>query len=277
MPNATHSQAEAQHRQALQDLAELDSQVADGEIDPATADLLRAVYRRELEEAKQALATATGEEQEQSTGRRLSRWIVVITVVAVVVAGVLFSVGGSVRIRAPGAPITGGFEGVARSGFDQAGENFDPAAYSDEALEAVVAANTDAPGIAGMRIALADRYFSRGDYQAAFPHYQALLEADPAPPPVLLATAMSRMGWMAYQGNDQVDLALGLFDRALELRSDDPYITYLKALVLWCGAGDGEQAVALLEEVLTSTEIEEEAQITVEADLAAVEEGRSCR
>ena len=276
--NATRHQVDARLRQARQDLEELDGQVAEGEIDPATAESLRAVYRRELEEAETALATAAGEEQEGSSGRRLSRRMVVIIVVTVVVAGVLLSVSGFVGIRAPGGALTGGFEGVAREEFDQlAGGGFDPAAYSDEALEAVVAANTDAPGIAGMRIALADRYFSRGDYQAAFPHYRAVLEADPPPSPVLLATAMSRMGWMAFQGNDQVDLALELFDRALELGPDDPYITYLKALVQWCGAGDGEQAVALLEEVLTSTEIDEESRATVEADLAQVTAGQPCR
>lgn len=273
--NMTRHQADARIRQAYQDLEELDGQVAEGEIDPDTAESLRAVYRGELEEAETALAMAVGEKEEESSGLRLSRRMLTLAFVVVAV-GVLVSVSGFVRIRGPGGPITGGFEGVARSGFDQGGEGFDPAAYSDEALEAVVAANADAPGIAGMRIALADRYFSRDEYQAAFPHYEAVLEADPPPPQALLATAMSRMGWMAYQGNDQVDLALGLFDRALELRPDDPYITYLKALVLWCGGGDGDQAVELLEEVLDSTEIEEEARATVEADLERVT-AQTCR
>ncbi len=269
--------AEAQHRQAHQDLDELAGQLAEGEIDPATAELLRAVYRRELEEAETAIATAADDE-EKSTGFRVSRRLVAVLAVVVMAAAVAVSVGGFFRIRAPGAPITGGFEGVARFGFDQGADGgFDPSAYSDEALEAVVAANADNPEIAGMRIALADRYFSRGDYQAAFPHYQAVLEVDPPPPPVLLGTALSRLGWMTYQGNGEFDLALGLFDRALQLRPGDPYPTYLKALVLWCGAGETDQAVRLLRDVLASGGIAQEVRATVEADLASAAGGEPCR
>lgn len=275
--NPTRHQADTQLRQARQDLEELDGQVAEGEIDPVTAELLRAVYQRESEEAEAALAAAaTGEEHGQSTGRRLSPRMLGVIVVAVVVAGALLSVGGSVRMRAPGAPITGGFEGVARSGFDQARADFDPAAYSDESLEAVVAANADAPEIAGMRIALADRYFSRSDYQAAFPHYQAVLEADPPPSPMLLAAALSRVAWIVYDGNGETDLALGLLDRALELRPDDPFPTYLKALVLWCGTGETEVAAALLEQAVASVDSDEEARTTIEATLTALEGGRPC-
>lgn len=272
-----HALAEAQRGQALRDIAELDRQVAEGEIDAVTAEALQAVYREELEEAEAVLAAA-GEDEGGPVGRRPSRRVLAVIAVGVTVAGVLLSVAGFVRMRAPGAPITGGFEGVAREEFDQlAGGGFDPAAYSDEALEAVVAANADAPEIAGMRLALADRYFSRGEYQAAFPHYQAVLEADPPPSPVLVAAVLSRLGWIVYQGNGEVELALGLLDRALQLRPGDPYPTYLKGLVLWCGAGEAEQAAALLEQVLSSNGLDEEDRAAVEADLAAVAEGRSCR
>lgn len=269
-------QAQDKHRQALQDLAELDGQVTDGEIDPATAARLRVVYRQELEEAEGALAIA-GEGPETSAGRLPSRRLVGLIVVAVVVVAVLLSVGGFVGIRAPGTPITGGFEGVAREGFDQTAGGFDPSAYSDEVLEAVVAANADTPEIAGMRIALADRYFSRGDYQAAFPHYQAVLEADPPPSPVLVAAALTRLAWIVYAGNGEAELALGLLDRALELRPGDPYPTYLKGLVLWCGTGQADEALGLLDQLLDAAELDEEARATVEADLAAIRQGRSCR
>lgn len=277
MISASRRQAEAQRSQARQDLDELNGQVSDGELEPATAELLRAVYRRELEQAESAMA-ATDAEDDETSGPHPSRSLVAIIAVAVAVGGVLLSVGSFAGTRAPGAPLTGGFEGVARTGFDQsAGTEFDPAAYSDEALEAVVAANADAPEIAGMRIALADRYFSRGDYQAAFPHYQAVLEADPAPPRIMLATALSRLGWIVYDGNGEVALALGLLDRALELRPGDPFATHLKALVLWCGAGQPGEAIRLFEEVLASTGIDEGARATVEADMAAVAAGQSCR
>lgn len=275
--NPTRHQADTQLLQVRRDLEELDVQVAEGEIDPGTAELLRAVYQRESVEAEAALAAAaSAEEHRQSTGRRVSLWMLGVVVVAIVVGVVLLSVGGSVRLRAPGTPLTGGFEGVARSGFDQAGADFDPAAYSDESLEAVVAANADAPEIAGMRIALADRYFDRSDYQAAFPHYEAVLEADPPPSPAVLATALSRVAWIVYDGNVEADLALGLLDRALELRPDDPFPIYLKALVLWCGHGESDMAAALLEAAVASVDEDEDARSTIQATLSALEEGQPC-
>lgn len=272
---ASRRQAEAQYRQAHQDLDELAVQVADDELDPVTAQRLRAVYRAEMEEAELELAATGGVEDEKPGGARRWRRLALVGV-TIVLAGLAVTVAGFVEMRAPGEPITGGLEGVARAGFEE-GASFDPDDYSDEALEAVVAANADAPEIAGMRIALADRYFSRGDYQAAFPHYQAVLAADPAPSPTLVAAALTRLGWIVYQGNGEVDLAFGLFARALELSPDDPYIIYLTALVTWCGTGNVGGAKLLLEQVLASPTIDSEARAAVEADLAAAGEGETCR
>jgi cytochrome c-type biogenesis protein CcmH/NrfG len=270
----SRAQAEARRVQARQDLAELEVQVVDGELDAVTAGMLRDLYQEELEAAESAFASAHDHEGGVSSPRR---WLVVFLVVLVVVAAVVISVSGFTRVRAPGAPVTGGFEGVARAGFDQTVADFDASAYSDEVLEAVVAANSDSPEIAGMRLALADRYFSKGDYQAAFPHYQAVLETEPEPTPGLLAAALSRLGWIVYSGNGEVDLALGLLDSALELRPGDPYPTYLKALVLWCGVGDADQAVGLLRVVVASESIGEKARTVVEDDLASASGGEACR
>ncbi len=114
MISGTRRQAEAQRHQVHQDLRELDGQVAEREIDLVTVETLRAVYCRELEEAEAVLAAA-GDEPEASRGRGLSRRLVGVMAVAVVVVGVVLSAGGFVRVWAPGAPITGGFEGVARA------------------------------------------------------------------------------------------------------------------------------------------------------------------
>ena len=273
-------QAEAQRQQAHQDLDDLDRQVAEGEIDPTTATMLRVVYHQEAEEADRQLAAPPEDEflSVEMSHLNLSRRLLGTIVMAVVLAAVILSVAGFIRTRAPGASLTGGFEGVARSGFDQSMPDgvFDPAAYSDEALEGVVQANADDPQISGMRIALADRYFSRGDYQAAFPHYQAVLEIDPPPSPILVAAALSRLGWIVYEGNGEVELALSLFDQALALRPDDPLTTYLKGLVLWCGVGQPAEAVGLLEKALSSTQIDEEARAMIEGELAAARDGGSC-
>jgi tetratricopeptide (TPR) repeat protein len=127
-----------------------------------------------------------------------------------------------------------------------------------------------------MRIALADRYLEEGDLQAAFPHYQAVIEADPPAPAPELATAFARLGWIVYLGNGEVELATGMLDRALEVLPGDPVATYLKAQVRWCGAGDAQQAAELLQAVLSSPQLDDALRAQVEGELAAAEAGEPC-
>lgn len=277
--STTPDRAEAQRQQARQDLADLDRQLAEGELDSATAGALRNVYQSELDEADRAAAEISPDGTPVDAGwRPTPRWVVGTLIVVVVSVGLIVAVPQFLRERGAG-PITGGFEGVARAGFTQAqGANngFDPSAYSDETLESVVAANPDDPQIAGMRIALADRYFERGDYQAAFPHYRAVLEAEPAAPTILVATALTRLGWIVYAGNGEAELALGLLERALEVVPGDPSITYLKAIVLWCGQSQTAEAVDLMEQVLASPDLDDEEKATVEGDLNAARADLPC-
>ncbi|NIQ59333.1 MAG: hypothetical protein GWN85_39510, partial [Gemmatimonadetes bacterium] len=102
----------------------------------------------------------------------------------------------------------GSLQGIA------AGDEFDPDDYSNETLEAVIASSADDPAVAGqipfMRFRLAERYFDAGDVQAAFPHYEAIIAGDP--PPELGAAALTRVAWIVWVGNGEVDLALGLLD-----------------------------------------------------------------
>jgi cytochrome c-type biogenesis protein CcmH len=150
----------------------------------------------------------------------------------------------------------------------------DPATVSNETLEAVIAANADSPQINGMRLALANRYFEEGDYQGAFPHYQAVLEKSPADAEAVVA--YSRLGWMVFDGNGEADLALGLIDRGLVLVPGDAFSLYLKGRVVWCGKGDATTAAQLFEEVLTSNDIDPEVRSQVEADLATAADGGAC-
>ncbi len=272
--------AETLREQAYRDLDELEQQLTEGELDAPTAATLRNVYRLEIEEAEALLSAISDDSAGQNGPRqRLPSWLLWSLAGAVVVGGVLLSVSGSARLREGGA-LTGGLEGAARSGFDQAAPEadagFDPSAYSDQALEAVIAANADLPVVSGMRVALAERYFDRGDYTSAFPHYQAVIEADPPPSPGLVATAFTRLGWIVYDGNQEVDLAVGLFDRALELLPGDPVPMYFKAVVIWCGSEDFDGAAGLLVEVLSSSDLGEDTRTTVEADLAQIAGRRTC-
>jgi cytochrome c-type biogenesis protein CcmH len=163
--------------------------------------------------------------------------------------------------------------GPATGAADLAGEELDD--VSNETMEAVIAANLDDPEVDGMRLALAERYYEAGDYRSAFPHYLEVAESDDATESQAVA-ALIRLGWMAWDGNAEVDAAVGLFDQALAIDAGSATARYLKAQVLWCGAAAYEQAAGLFEAVLSDPELPEESRDLVEADLAAVNSGASC-
>ncbi|MEX0795367.1 MAG: cytochrome c-type biogenesis protein CcmH [Acidimicrobiia bacterium] len=146
---------------------------------------------------------------------------------------------------------------------------------SNETMEAVIAANQDNPQINGMRLALAERYFQTGDYRAAFPHYLQVAQ-DGQSTDDEATTALVRLGWMAYDGNGEVDTALTLLDEALAVSPDSQTALYLKGQVLWCGAGENDQAVELFEQVLADGDLEDATRSSVEGDLALASAGEPC-
>lgn len=146
---------------------------------------------------------------------------------------------------------------------------------SNETMEAVIAANVDNPQISGMRLALAERYYAEGAYSAAFPHYLAVAESGTSSESQLV-TALIRLGWMAWDGNQEVTAALGMFDQALAVDPSSSTALYLKGQVLWCGAGDAQQAEALFEQVATQADLPEESLEMIEEDLAAIRNGEDC-
>lgn len=165
---------------------------------------------------------------------------------------------------------TGGpVSGVAALGTEDLDE------VSNDTLEAVIAANADHPQVDGMRLALAERYFQAADFSAAFPHYLAVAESDAAAQSQVVA-ALIRLGTMAWEGNGEVDTAIGLFDQALSVDPESSTARYLKGRVLWCGADDPEAAENLFAELVDDPDLAEEPRSLVEEDLAAVRAGESC-
>lgn len=252
-------QARAQVRRDLDDLA---VQVAAGDIEAEAAAHLEAAYRAELAETEAALADAA---QPATPLPRSRRRVVAGAAIVLASLAVVVVAAGAFLVDRPDATsgVAGGLEG-------------DPSEYSNETLAAVIAASADHPRIDGMRLALGERYFEEGDYSAAFPYFLDVASSERATD-IEIATALTRLGWMAYDGNDEVDTALGLLAEARRLAPEEPYPRYLEGVVRWCGSDDPSAAIEAFREVLAAGVTDADVRARVEADLAAAENGEGCQ
>ena len=149
---------QARLAQAVRDLEELEHQLAEEEIPPLAAQRLQNIYLEEMEEARLRLtedASAQGNGEAPAgpprfwnTGRMMVAAILGVSALALVL-----SVGWFAQPEEQTA----------------ATEEFDPSRYSNETMEAVIAANADHPQINGMRLALAGRYFQAGTFRGLSP------------------------------------------------------------------------------------------------------------
>ncbi len=233
---ADRSRLEELLRQAELDLAELENQVAAGELDEPTAEKLRDVYRRERRRVGAALEVARTEPP-PAVGRSRQRVIAGFVVFAVAVAGIVAAVTFALEDRPPGGFATGGIAtDVLRGGGP------DLASVTNEELEAVVAAN---PGVVPMRLALARRYVDAGEFSRALEHYFTVLEDGPN------AEALSYVGWMTYLSNE-AELGAQYLDRALQVVPDYPLALWFLANVRYDAFDDGPGAVNLLDRLLVA-------------------------
>lgn len=203
--------------------------------------------------------TASSEPTKESRGRRLAP----LLFLGLAFAAVVVVAGSFLQDR----------QGAASGVADLAGQ--DLSKISNETMEGVIAANADHPQVDGMRLALAERYYEEGDYQSAFVHYLDVAESPNATDEEAV-TALVRLGWMAWDGNREVDAALGLFDEALAIEPTSTVALYLKGRVLWCGSDQPEEAANLFRQVLADPDLGAESQAEVEADLDAVNNGAAC-
>jgi cytochrome c-type biogenesis protein CcmH len=206
-----------------------------------------------------------GEPRDQPAvaGRSRARLITGGVVLVLVFAGIVVVAANSLQDRPAAAA------GAAELGTQDLSD------VSNETMEAVIAANVDDPQINGMRLALAERYFEAGDYRSAFPHYLGVAEDPEATDPEAI-TALVRLGWMAFDGNGEVETATRLVDEALAIDPDSQLARYVRARVIWCGAEDTEQAVVTFEGLLAETDLAAETRAQVETDLTAARAGEGC-
>lgn len=249
-------------RQVQNDLDDLAGQEAVGEVDEEAARHLRLAYQAELAEVQTALREAP-----PAAASTLPRSRVRVAVGAVLMVGSMIGVvalAGAFLVDRPGTAsgVVGGLEG-------------DPTEFSNETLAAVIAANEDHPQINGMRLALAERLFEEGDYQGAFPYYLDVASSENSTD-AEAATALTRLGWMAFDGNGEVETALQLLGEARELMPDDPFPIYIEGLVAWCGASDPAAAAEDFRQVLSMDLGDTTVRSQVESDLAAAQAGEEC-
>lgn len=229
----THDALQEQIGQVESDLADLDAEVAAGNLDATTAAELRATYRAErsrLSEEIETLGTAA------DTGPDRSRvlWGVGLSVGALLlIGGFMLTV---VDDRAPGELATGGITS------DVAGGSVDLESVTNEEMEAVIAEN---PNVTGMRAALARRYFEEGDFSSSLGHYLIVLEQDAGN-----AEALAIVGWMSFLSQEP-DLAESYVVRSLEAAPGYPDALWFLANIRLFGTEDPDGAIGPLQELLS--------------------------
>ncbi len=246
---------EEQREQVLADLADVDAGAASGDLDDATAEHLREVYRDELADLDRRRASLDeGESAPERPDRRRAIAGGLLVVAGLTAVGVLLAV--TVVDRGPSDPAVGGVPGAVADG------GVDPADVTDEELEQVVADN---PGITGMRLALAERYFVAGEFDRAVDHYLVVLEQDPDN-----VAALAAVGWMTHLSG-RSDVALSYVERALEIEPEFAQGYWYLANIRADGLDDPAGAAESLRTLLGFDGLPAEIRDQAEAMLAEVE------
>lgn len=264
MTSVTQRRLEEAAEQAKRDLTELDEQLATGEIDEETGRRLRSRYLADLEAAELGLSQAP---REEPVSRSKGRMLVGAGVVTVGIGLAVGLVGNFIQ-----TPDDATLTGIASN------PEFDPENFSNETLEATLLSFEGNPEAIEqsmpMRFRLAERYFETQEFDRAFGHYRRIVESNPDPD--LASAALTRVAWIVWVGNGLTELALQTIDRALAAAPNNPEAAYVKAQILWCGTGDAEAAVLLLETVAASDSIDDAVRAQVQADLTLARAGEGC-
>ncbi|RBM17440.1 cytochrome C biosynthesis protein [Prauserella sp. PE36] len=228
--------------QALRDIVGLERQVADREIPEEAAQKLRRRYEATAAHALGALASLPpSEHQEAPRPSRRSRARIVAYVAAAAVAvfaAVLLPQ--YVATRPDGGFVTGNEVAQTPAGpapASRAPAPRDLSTVSAAEMEGVVKAN---PTVVGMRLALADRYLEKGNYDKAAEHYGVALKQDPGNPEV-----QAGAGWLLFKMG-QTGAALRFVDQALNIAPTMQDALWFKANILLGGRKDPAAALAIL-------------------------------
>ncbi len=242
---------EDRRRQVARDLAELEEQVAEGEVEAETAERLREVYSSELLEIDEALSLIPVSEPTEvvaveatpsdGTGGRAvgfsTRAAVGAASLLAVITGLIVWAGGgfelpwsqaeaSPAVTVPGGPI-------------------DIASMSAVELEAYL---EQFPASVDVRLALADRHLAEGDTEGAIEHYAAVSDGDDATP-LQRSRALARIGYLSY-ATGQLESARQTLMESLELNEDNTEAALYLGYVLLNAFDAPQAAIPYLEQAL---------------------------
>ncbi|HSJ72473.1 MAG TPA: tetratricopeptide repeat protein [Acidimicrobiia bacterium] len=231
-----------------EELAELDQQLADGDIDEEAARVLAIRYRAQIADLERTVEASEpvdggGDEDVDPPGRRRLSGRALTGVAIVGIAIVAVAVFAVISLDARD---TAGAEGVAGDVLS-GGAPIDLATITDEQMEQVVASN---PDVVGMRLALARRYFEAGTFDKALDHYFEVLDRESHP------EALANIGWMTYLSN-RPDVAVGYLEAALERDPDYLPAQWFIANV-YATLGRTEEAVVFLVNIIGSDDVPSE-------------------
>lgn len=251
---------EARRDRALEDLLDVDRQLAAGELTTRDAEQLRARYRAEALAAIRSLSPGDvavadridkgGEEvapPPPERGRRVRVRHLLYALALVVAVATAVLVTRNVLDRPPGGLVSGnevmlGNPGAGAMTTEQLSRPRRLSKVTDAQLEAVVAAN---PEMTGLRLALAQRYADRGRYDLALVHYGKVLELDPGN-----AEAQAHIGWINLMVG-RPDEAARLVDSAVQADPENPDAVWFQANVRLYGLDDPAGALEALDRMET--------------------------
>jgi len=250
-------QLEERLAQVERDLADVDRQRGEGELDDVWADRLRAMYQEERDGLREQLAAAPDDEPAAPT-RSGSRRLLAAAIV-VIVAAVGITIGAVAALQSQDA--TTGAEGVVSDVVS--GEGVDLSQVTNEQLEEVIA---DFPDNTPMRLALARRYFYAGEFDKALDHYLIILDKEQNP------EALANVGWMTYLSGES-EVAAQFVERSLQIAPEQELPYWYLANIRLDGLDDPAGAIAPLETLLGFDDLPADIRTEAETMLATAREG----
>lgn len=205
-----------------------------------------------------------------SSSPRRKTWYVVLPLVPLVLAAIGFVVFLNQDSPETSNSADGTTAAVEQLSFDD---------VSDEQLEDLLDSYRDDPTFAdqipGVTLLLAERYFTVSAYDRAFPLYAEVIE-NSRTRPKQFALSLSRIAWIGWLSNGDTAAALTNLDRSLSIDPNNAETTYIKAQILWCGAGQTEAAIELFAKVLNAPDLTDDIRTQVYGDLDAARSGATC-